>query len=69
MHSRTAVPIPRCCATAVRECTLNGQPAMVSFAADGTPLATEISTAASGAIQRVFVQVDPRRLRHLGNVS
>jgi len=24
---------------------------------------------ASGAIQRVFVQVDPRRLRHLGNVS
>jgi len=65
----TAVAQHRGMGTAVRECTLNGQPAMVSFAADGTPLAAVLISVASGAIQRVFVQVDPRRLRHLGNVS
>jgi RNA polymerase sigma-70 factor, ECF subfamily len=65
----SAVAKHRGMGTTVRECTLNGQPAMVNLGADGTPLAAVLISVAEGAIQRVFVQVDPRRLRHLGTAS
>jgi len=47
------------------ECVLNGQPAVV-VVREGRPVAAILISAADGEIQRVFIQVDPRRLGHLG---
>lgn len=49
----------------LRECVLNGDPAVVTVQ-DGRPGAAILVSVAGGRIQRVFVQVDPRRLSHLG---
>ena len=49
----------------MRECVLNGEPAVV-YVREGRPAAAILISAADGEIRRVFVQVDPRRLQHLG---
>ena len=49
----------------LRECVLNGEPAVV-YVREGRPAAAILISAADGEIRRVFVQVDPRRLQHLG---
>ena len=54
---------------ALRECTLNGQPALVSLRSDGTPDAAVLVSVAEGRIRHVFVQLDERRLHHLGALS
>jgi RNA polymerase sigma-70 factor (ECF subfamily) len=48
-----------------QECELNGEPAVV-YLREGRPAAAILISAADGEIRRVFVQVDPRRLQHLG---
>jgi len=48
-----------------QECVLNGEPAVV-YVREGRPAAAILISAADGEIRRVFVQVDPRRLQHLG---
>ena len=48
-----------------RECVLNGEPAVV-YVREGQPAAAILISVAEGRIRRVFVQVDARRLGHLG---
>ena len=48
-----------------RECVLNGEPAVV-YIREGRPAAAILIAADEGRIRRVFVQVDARRLGHLG---
>jgi RNA polymerase sigma-70 factor, ECF subfamily len=48
-----------------QECVLNGEPAVV-VVREGQPVAAILISAVEGRIRRVFVQVDPRRLGHLG---
>ncbi len=48
------------------ECTLNGQPAMISFL-DGRPLAAVFLSVAEGRVRHVFFQADPDRLHRLGS--
>jgi len=50
----------------VRECTLNGQPAIVALRVDGTPIAAVLISVADGRIRHIFVQLDEHRLGHLG---
>jgi RNA polymerase sigma-70 factor, ECF subfamily len=52
----------------LRECVLNGEPALVTVR-DGRPGAAILISAAHGRIQQVFVQIDPRRLNHLGSLQ
>jgi len=49
----------------LRECMLNGEPALVTVR-EGRPGAAILISAAQGRIEQVFVQIDPRRLSHLG---
>jgi RNA polymerase sigma-70 factor (ECF subfamily) len=49
----------------LRECVLNGEPAVVTLQG-GRPGAAILVSVSGGRICRVFVQVDPRRLGHLG---
>src|SRR5882672_2406557 len=48
----------------MQERTLNGEPAVVGFAAGRAVLAILVSVA-EGKVRHVFMQVDPDRLRHL----
>lgn len=48
-----------------RECQLNGQPAIVTMH-EGRPLVALLLAVADGRIQRIFLQADPARLRHIG---
>jgi RNA polymerase sigma-70 factor (ECF subfamily) len=50
-----------------RECVLNGAPAVVRVR-DGRPVAAILVSVADGRIRHVFMQVDARRLSHLGPV-
>jgi RNA polymerase sigma-70 factor, ECF subfamily len=52
----------------LQERVLNGQPAFVAFR-DGRAVAAVLISAAEGKIRRVFVQIDPERLRHVGPFS
>lgn len=52
----------------LQERVLNGQPAFVAFR-DGLAVAAVLISAADGKIRRVFVQIDPERLRHVGPAS
>jgi RNA polymerase sigma-70 factor (ECF subfamily) len=47
-----------------RECTLNGQPALVA-SQGGRPFAAILLHVVSGRVRRVFVHADPARLGHL----
>ncbi len=49
----------------IQERTLNGQPAVVAFTG-GRATAAILVSIADGKIQRVFLQVDPDRLKHVG---
>lgn len=44
---------------------LNGEPAIVAFAHD-VALSAVVVSVSEGKIHRVFVQIDPERLRHIG---
>lgn len=50
-----------------RECTLNGQPALVAFL-DGQPAFTILLGVANDHIRRVFICADPERLAHVGSL-
>lgn len=52
----------------LQERVLNGEPAAVAFR-DGRAVAAILISVADGEIQRVFVQSDPDRLRHLGPLN
>ena len=47
---------------------LNGEPAAVAFR-DGRTVAAVLISVADGQIRHVFVQSDPERLRHLGQMN
>jgi RNA polymerase sigma-70 factor (ECF subfamily) len=51
-----------------RECSLNGEPAIVVLR-DGRPHAAIFVSVADGKIQRAFIQTDPARLTHLGSIA
>ncbi len=46
------------------ERTLNGQPAVVAFQ-DGRAVTAFLLSVAAGRVRRVFLQVDPERLRRI----
>jgi RNA polymerase sigma-70 factor (ECF subfamily) len=48
-----------------RECELNGRPAIVSLQ-EGRPVVALLLAVADGRIQRIFLQADPARLKHIG---
>ena len=50
--------------SSVRECELNGQPAVVVLR-DGRPYAAILIAVADGAIRQVFIHADPRRLERV----
>jgi RNA polymerase sigma-70 factor (ECF subfamily) len=52
----------------IRECRLNGEPAVV-IVRDGRPYAAVLVSVAAGKIRRAFIQTDPARLTHLGALS
>jgi RNA polymerase sigma-70 factor (ECF subfamily) len=51
-----------------QERVLNGEPAFVAFR-DGRAVAAVLVSVEDGKIRRVFVQIDPERLRHVGPLS
>jgi RNA polymerase sigma-70 factor (ECF subfamily) len=51
-----------------RECTLNGQPAVVAFL-EGRPVFAILLGVADGRIRRVFICADPSRLAHVGSLQ
>jgi RNA polymerase sigma-70 factor (ECF subfamily) len=50
------------------ECRLNGEPAIVVLR-EGRPYAAVFVSTAGGKIRHAFIQTDPARLTHLGDVS
>jgi RNA polymerase sigma-70 factor, ECF subfamily len=60
MASQDVSPRPE-----LRERLLNGEPAVVAFAA-GRPIMAILLSVADGQITRLFLHADPERLRHVG---
>jgi RNA polymerase sigma-70 factor (ECF subfamily) len=52
----------------LRECRLNGQPAVLALR-EGRPFAAVLLSVADGKIRHVFLHADPARLGHVGSVN